>query len=445
MKQFYISIILVLVSLNSFAQIRITKAKKVKDLIQKNFSGADLEITKVRYRGKKKAIGQFKNGELIGMNEGIILSTGNVKKALGPNKGSSTTGKNFSRGDRYLSKLAKTRTKDAVIIEFDFIPKAEYLSFNFVFASEEYNEYVGSRYNDVFAFALSTKGRKPKNLAKIPGTGTKISINRVNYKKNSEYYVNNSPLFFKGEPIDADTILFAMDGINYMVIEQKNVKAAIVKRPKHNIEFDGFTKVLQAKAKVKPNKKYHLRIAIADAGDRILDSGVFIEYGSFNSHKDPDYKYGKLNDAPDYYIERDTVEVVKKDSIIRTDSVHTVYEYIRDTVYFRSNAHRITQGVARRLTQLMKKIPSEEIVELKISGYTDAKGTRADNKKLSKKRADTIQQFLLEKGVSKDVIHQVIAMGEIGVGKEERKNRRVEIEIKIEKRTTFVNEELVSY
>ena len=122
-----------LLTLTSFSQLRITKSKKVKTLIQENFSGTDLEIKRIRYRGKKKAIGQFENGELIGMNKGIILSTGNVKKALGPNKKSGTTGYNFSWGDRYLTKLAKTRTKDAVIIEFDFIPKLEYISFNFVF------------------------------------------------------------------------------------------------------------------------------------------------------------------------------------------------------------------------------------------------------------------------------------------------------------------------
>jgi outer membrane protein OmpA-like peptidoglycan-associated protein len=444
MKSFILTIILVFITVTSFSQLRITKSKKVKNLVKENFAGKDIEIIRVRYRGKKKAIGQFKNGELIGMNQGIILSTGKVVKALGPNKKTGTTGKNYSRGDRYLSKLAKTRTKDAVIIEFDFIPKSEYISFNFVFASEEYNEFVDSRFNDVFSFELSSKGRNPKNLAKIPDTGTKISINRVNYKKNAEYYVNNSPLFFKPVPIESDTTLFAIDGVEYMVIEQKNVKAAITKKPKHNIEFDGFTKVLQAKSKVKPNKKYHLRIAIADAGDRVLDSGVFIEYGSFNSHKSPDFKYGILKETTDYYIEKDTVEIVKKDSVIRTDSVYTEYEYIRDTIYFRSNSYGITQGVRRSLDRTISKIPNNEIVELKISGYCDAKGSRTYNKKLAKKRANSIQLFFEDHEVSKDVIHQVI-IGEVGKKKEDKKNRRVEIEFKIEKTTIFVNEEIVKY
>lgn len=430
----------------SYSQIKITKVKEVKDLIEENFSGNELEITSVRFRGKKRAIGQFENGGVISMNKGIILSTGNVMKALGPNKQSGTSGRNFSWGNRYLSKMAKTRTKDAAIVEFDFIPKSEFISFNFVFASEEYNEFVGSNFNDVFAFVLSSKGMKPKNLAKIPGTGSRISINRVNYKKNSEYYINNSSIPTRRVvPIKSDTTFFAMDGVEYMVVQQKNVKAARAKRPKHNIEFDGFTKVLQAKARVKPNKKYTLKIAIADAGDRILDSGVFIEYGSFNSHESSDFKYGVLKNDQDYYIQSDTLKVEKKDSIVRTDSVYTEYYTIRDTIYFRSNKFELTPGVKQKLAHMMVDIPNEKIVELNISGYCDAKGSRRYNKELSKKRADEIRKFVLQQGVSKEVIQQVVAFGEVGKSKEEKRNRKVEIEIRIEKTITVVNEKLVTY
>ncbi|MBK8558303.1 MAG: choice-of-anchor L domain-containing protein [Lewinellaceae bacterium] len=41
--------------------------------------------------------------------------------------------------------------------------------------------------------------------------------------------------------------------------------------------------VRQAKVALKPCQKYHSKLGAADAGDFILDSGVFLREGSFKS------------------------------------------------------------------------------------------------------------------------------------------------------------------
>ena len=45
----------------------------------------------------------------------------------------------------------------------------------------------------------------------------------------------------------------------------------------------GVTAVLTASALVGWGETYNIKVAVADAGDNILDSGVFIEAGSFSS------------------------------------------------------------------------------------------------------------------------------------------------------------------
>src|SRR5690606_15673266 len=91
-----------------------------------------------------------------------------------------------------LTKLAKANTYDAVVLEFDFIPVSEWISFRYVFASEEYMEYVNRGFNDVFAFYLSGfEIKEPINLATVPGTREIVSVNSINHQKNANFYIDN--------------------------------------------------------------------------------------------------------------------------------------------------------------------------------------------------------------------------------------------------------------
>ena len=44
-----------------------------------------------------------------------------------------------------------------IVLEFDFRPISDQISFEYVFGSEEYQSYTCSNYNDIFGFFLSEK------------------------------------------------------------------------------------------------------------------------------------------------------------------------------------------------------------------------------------------------------------------------------------------------
>ena len=134
----------------------------------------------------------------LGIEEGMIMSTGNAISAIGPNEQSAVTTQFYTPGDPDLNNLTEYLTFDACIIEFDFLaPSDNLLACEFVFASEEYPEFIGSMFNDIFGFFISEPyedifgdldpnfSQELQNIAYIPGTDLPISINNVNNYKIS--------------------------------------------------------------------------------------------------------------------------------------------------------------------------------------------------------------------------------------------------------------------
>jgi len=198
------------------------------------------------YNGASGAAATFTGGGNVGIASGILLTTGAATIAQGPNNsGSAGYGNGVSGLSSLNALIPGYTTYDATSLSFDFTTAGGNLYFNYVFGSEEYNEYVGSNYNDVFAFFLDGV-----NIALIPGTTTPVSINNVNAGANSGYYRNNSP-----GPYDT--------------------------------QYDGLTTVLTATALGLGAGTHHIDLAIADAGDYIYDSGVFIQAGSFSDTSTP--------------------------------------------------------------------------------------------------------------------------------------------------------------
>ena len=202
--------------------------------------GNGITATNFVYTGAAKASGTFTGGISagIGIDQGIILTSGDAKLAVGPNNSTGASGSNGVSGDAALTALGGFPTNDASVLKFDFTSTSSDLFFNFVFASEEYPEYVNS-YNDVFGFFLDGK-----NIALLPGTTTPVSINNVNASKNSAYYVSNTPAIY-------------------------------------NIQYDGFTTVLTAKASGLTAGNHTIKLAIADAVDSAFDSAVFLQANTF--------------------------------------------------------------------------------------------------------------------------------------------------------------------
>lgn len=263
-----------------FGQLTVTNTLTPEQLVQNVLLGSGVTVSNVTFNGGPATTMSMQAGQFdgtssnIGMATGLILATGDDTLANGPNDfgGGTAGGGNFGFGDPDLTQfLNGTQTNDAAILEFDFIPNGDTLRFNYVFGSEEYDEWTCSGFTDAFGFFLSGPGiagpysNGAINIALVPGTTVPIAINSVNlgvpgsagnaatcaaldpnWTNNNVYYVQNNPVG-------------------------------------PTVEYDGFTVVLEAFAVVQCGQQYHIKLAIADASDTILDSGVFLEGGSFTS------------------------------------------------------------------------------------------------------------------------------------------------------------------
>jgi hypothetical protein len=146
-------------------------------------------------------------------------------------------------------------------IEFDFTPTQSPLTFEFVFASEEYCEYVNTQFNDVFGFFISGPGiNGTQNLAVVPGGNIPITINTINHLVNPGFYAHNTPA----------------SGNNCLTIPPATGPAVF------ELQYDGFTRKMVAVANVIPCSTYHIKLKIADVGDGVWDSAVFLKGGSFD-------------------------------------------------------------------------------------------------------------------------------------------------------------------
>jgi hypothetical protein len=119
-----------------------------------NLLGPGISFSNVDYTGVLSAGGIFTNGFSagLGFDQGIMLSSGSCASAVGPNNSISMSVDNDEPGDNDLDDISGYETFDASVLEFDFIPVTNSISFYFIFGSEEYPEFVGSQFNDVFAF-----------------------------------------------------------------------------------------------------------------------------------------------------------------------------------------------------------------------------------------------------------------------------------------------------
>jgi len=254
-------LILFCISNQTKAQLTVAGGSTPAQLVQM-LLGANVTASNVTYTGAPLAIGTF-NGAAsnIGLTSGVLITSGSIFNAPGPNNVGSLGTANFFPGDTDLTILANEPTHDAAILEFDFVPYTDTISFRYVFASEEYPEFVCSNFNDVFGFFISGPGYAgAQNIALVPGTAEPVSVNTVN---NGSCFGGFT--FHQG--VDTTNLSYFVD----------NTAGATV-------QYDGFTQVFTAKAVVQPCKTYHIRLAIADGTDYAFDSGIFLEMGSFTGN-----------------------------------------------------------------------------------------------------------------------------------------------------------------
>lgn len=344
-------------------------------------TGKGVRTSNITFRGALESRGVFKNENTpLILEEGIILSTGEVKAAMGPNKGEGFTGLNNTMGDKDLFELAQSKTFDAAVLQFDFVPKKEVLRFYFVFGSDEYLEYVNSGFNDVFGFFIKDLyTQEQTNIGIIPGTNEPITINNINFEKNKDFFISNT-------------------------VRSNRSKNS------HTIEYDGLTKRLVAYHQVIPGRKYQIKIAIADAGDDNYDSAVFIEGGSFSSQSKEDFISENKIIIDKFLSDTDTLAILNPEPEIIEDTTTSIEEVEEKTIniesvtiHFDFDQHHLSNAEQNKLKTWVKNLDTRKSEDLKFSivGHTDQKGSKAYNQKLSDKRAQFVKQKLIELGYSK--------------------------------------------
>lgn len=226
-------------------------AQTPEDLVA-TLVGDETAVSNVVYTGDALAAGTYSGFTDLGVESGIALTTGTAGEGgalLGPNSDDSTSASRGLPGDADLDAIVEGETRDASVLDFDFVPTEDNIAFSYVFGSEEYQEFVDTDYNDVFAFFVNGT-----NYATFDadGTNTAVAINNINHLRNTELYRDN--------PVDSGSF---------------------------DTGLDGLTTVLGLSAPVQQGESNHIKLVIADRGDYAYDSAVLIQAGSFRSNTPP--------------------------------------------------------------------------------------------------------------------------------------------------------------
>ena len=252
------------------AQITVTNTQTPEELVNDVLVGAGVVISNVEFNHSVPLAGAVQAqagyfdaaGTDFPISEGIILATGNVSLAEGPNSSGSATdndGVAVDPNDTDLNDIGTATINNEAVLEFDFVPSGDSVVFKYIFASEEYHEFSTSSYNDVFGFFISGPGFAgpfeggAENIAIIPGTGLPVTMNNL----------NNGPAN-AGPCINCEYLVDNTGGAH--------------------VQYDAHTVVMYARAEVECGETYHIKMAIGDAGDMSYDSGVFLEASSFSSN-----------------------------------------------------------------------------------------------------------------------------------------------------------------
>jgi gliding motility-associated-like protein len=218
--------------------------------------------------GSTNGIGYFnQNGSGFPFSEGVILTTGNVNRAPGPNTEGLSDGNATWPGDAQLFNYIQglgidpglNSYNNATILEFDFVPLTDNISFDFIFASEEYGVFQCT-FSDAFAFFLTNNNTGvTTNLAVLPSTTIPISVVTIRDNLYNNGCTSANPQYFA----------------NYYLAPGLSPLGA-------PIDFNGETVPLTATSPVIPGTQYHIKLVIADRNDSAFDSAVFLNGGSFN-------------------------------------------------------------------------------------------------------------------------------------------------------------------
>ncbi|WP_431158718.1 choice-of-anchor L domain-containing protein [Winogradskyella poriferorum] len=247
-------------------QISTDDSLPLEQLIENNFGQNCVEISNISssVNGNVNGFSSFgffeRGNSNFPFENGIVLTTGNVLSA-----GNSINTNPLNEGDDdwgtdidLENALGISETLNATSIDFNFVSVANQIEFNYILASEEYQQEYPCYYSDGFAFLIRQAGTNEEftNIALIPGTNIPVNTSTI----------HEQILGAAGCPAE-----------NEQYFEGYNVG---------DTNYNGRTVVLTATATIIPNVEYEIKLVIADQTDENFDSAVFIEGNSFNASVD---------------------------------------------------------------------------------------------------------------------------------------------------------------
>ena len=260
--------------LSLVAQVQVESGLTIEHYVNNVLLGSGIQASNITYSGGSEQLGMLTGAEdSFSIPTGLVMSSDAAENLGCPSAFVQCTGC-LGSGNSEPDLLAVANlvppligesfsvssVNDVSVLEFDFTAAGDSIRFNYAFGSDEYETWINTQYNDVFAFFLSGPGingtysspaefpNGAVNIAVVPDTdpALPITVSSVNSSLNSEYYVNNP----SGQ----------------------------------GICINGYTASFTAEHAVQCGETYHIKLAIADGSDTALESVVVIEQGSFESN-----------------------------------------------------------------------------------------------------------------------------------------------------------------
>lgn len=278
---FYMLFLLCFSATVSAQYITVDDNRQVEDLVRNVLiDNPCANVSNIMFKswanGLGNSYGYFTSGtSAFPFSDGIIMATGTAASAIGPNNSILSEGSTNWLGDADLEAALGigTTSINATVIEFDFLPLANKISFEYIFASEQYLSNPSQNqcsYTDGFVFLLKEANGTDqyKNLAVVPGTSIPVKVNTV--RGPGTICPPANEMYFD-----------AFNGVN------------------HPTNYNGQTVIMKAQANVTPGILYHIKLVVADQGNHLYDSAIFLGAGSFRIEKDlgPDRLIATSNPA----------------------------------------------------------------------------------------------------------------------------------------------------
>ncbi len=320
------------------AQLTVTGSQTASALAQM-LTGSGVTISNATFNNCEAiANGKFwvtpPNISNLGIDSGIVLTSGTAQTGFtgtGVNApaGVNTTSHVSNFSDPDLATLSGFPSRDACVLEFDFVPLGDTVKFEYVFGSCEYPSFTCSSFNDAFGFFISGPGITgpytggAANIAIVPGTtACGVGVNTINLPTPGGNCCNTTTTCYNSTaPCSSLTAaqmatLFICNGNGTTVM------------------YPGFTSVLTAIALTVPCSTYHLKLAISDASDQSLDSGVFLKAGSLSSNSIAFTPLSNLSLPYPYIVEDCNTGFVKVTRPVATPLPYTVYYTLSGTATY---------------------------------------------------------------------------------------------------------------